>query len=161
VPWWSTRRDTSAIKLYSEHLKRAEKAGSRVDPYWHVATEAYLALARADTTKAMRLLQTLPVPVGQVWYERLTLARLMAAKGRDREAFTVLDAGFPWAYQTLERVPWALERARLAEKLGENDTARYWYAYVARVWQHADPDFLAPVREAREALGRLTSEGTQ
>jgi hypothetical protein len=160
VPWWSARRDTSAIKLYAERLKQADKTGLGADPYWRVATEAYLALARADTAKAIRGLQSLPAAIGQVWYERLTLARLLTAKGRDREAFAVLDAGFPWAYQSLERVPWALERARLAERLGDNDTARYWYGYVVRVWKHADPDFMAPTREARAALDRLTSENT-
>jgi eukaryotic-like serine/threonine-protein kinase len=161
VPWWLARRDTSAIKRYAEQLKQVDKKGSGVDPYWRVATEAYLALARADTTKAIRGLQSLPNAIGQVWYERLTLARLLTAKGRDREAFAVLDAGFPWAYQALERVPWALERARLAERLDDNDTARYWYGYVVRVWKHADPDFMAPVREAQAALHRLSAEGVQ
>jgi hypothetical protein len=59
------------------------------------ASVAYLALARADTLEAVDRLQALPASAGMVWYERLTLARLLAALGRDREALAVLDRGFP------------------------------------------------------------------
>jgi len=117
-------------------------------------------LARADTADAIRRLQALPLVIGPVWYERLVLARLLIATGRDREAFGLLDRGFPWPYDTMERVPWALECARLAEKLGDREKAKYWYGYVSRVWWHADPELRGVTDEAREALQRLTSEGT-
>ena len=104
----------------------------------------------------MRRLQELPATTGLVWYERLTLAHLLAGLGREREAFAVLDRGFPWNFQALERAPWALEQARLAERLREYDKARYWYGYVTRVWRNADPELQPSVAESREALGRLS-----
>jgi hypothetical protein len=96
-----------------------------------------------------------------VWYERLTLARVLARRGHEREALAVLDHEFPATpigVSISPRVTWALERARLAEKLGQSETARRWYGYVARVWRHADPELQPVVAEAREALTRLTSE---
>ena len=53
---------------------------------------------------------------------------------------------------------WALERARLAEKVGESEKAKYWYGYVVALWRHADPELQPFVTEARQALGRLTAE---
>jgi hypothetical protein len=93
-----------------------------------------------------------------VWYERITLARLLAALGREREALDVLDREFPFPAFIFHRGTWALERARLAEKLGQGEKARYWYGFVARLWRHGDPELQPIVAEAREALTRLTSE---
>ena len=56
---------------------------------------------------------------------------------------------------------WALERARLAEKVGEYEKAKQWYAYVTAVWQHADAELQPFLAEARDALGRLTAEPRQ
>jgi hypothetical protein len=56
-----------------------------------------------------------------VWYERLTLARLLAGLGHEREALAVLDREFPRlrsGFPYLHAETWALERARLAEKNG-------------------------------------------
>ena len=53
---------------------------------------------------------------------------------------------------------WALERARVAERVGERDKARRWYDYHVDVWRHADPELQVTVREARQALERLTAE---
>jgi hypothetical protein len=33
-----------------------------------------------------------------------------------------------------QRGTWALERARLADLLGDREKARHWYGYVARLW---------------------------
>jgi len=159
LPWWAARRDTSALKRHTERLRaRKESEPLPQDRYLLGASEAYLALARGDTLEAVARLQALPASAGLVWYERLTLARLLAALGRDREALAVLDRGFPWTYQALERAPWALERARLAERLGDREKAKYWYGYVAKVWRHADPELRPYLVEAQAALGRLTAE---
>lgn len=50
---------------------------------------------------------------------------------------------------------WQLERARLAERLGEPAAARQDYAYVAAVWRHGDPELSRYVEEAREGVRRL------
>jgi hypothetical protein len=93
-----------------------------------------------------------------VRYERLTLARMLAALGQEREALDVLDREFPFGAYISARGTWALERARLAEKLGQSDEARRWYGYVAQVWRYADPELQPVVAEVREALTRLTGE---
>jgi serine/threonine-protein kinase len=157
LPWWGARRDTVAIRRYAERL--TARATRREAPLWdrylYDAAGAYLALARADTAEAVRRLETLPAKVGMVWYERLTLARLLAATGHERDALAVLDREFPWAVPVLPHGWWALERARLAERLGERDKAIKWYGYVARLWRHADPELQPRAAEAREALARL------
>jgi hypothetical protein len=53
---------------------------------------------------------------------------------------------------------WTLERARVAEQLGDRETASRDYQYVADVWRHADPQLQPYVTEAREALARLAGE---
>ena len=160
LPWWAARRDTTAIKRYGARLSRAG-AGSQVpmlDLYLHAASSAYLALARGDTAEAAAQLQALPATSGWVWYERLTLAQALRALGREREALAVLDREFPSSLAIFHRGIWALERARLAERLGDRDKARHWYGYVARLWRHADPELQPIVNETREALERLTAE---
>jgi serine/threonine-protein kinase len=129
-----------------------------LDRYLHAASNAYLALARGDTAEAVARFKALPATVGPVWYERLTLARLLAALGSEREALAVLDREFPAPFAISARGTWALERARLAEKLGEREKALQWYGFVARLWRHGDPELRPAVDEAREALTRLTSE---
>jgi eukaryotic-like serine/threonine-protein kinase len=160
LPWWAVRRDTFRIKRYAALLGRRGPAedGPLVDQYLHAASNAYLALVRGDTAEALTRFQALPAKVGIVWYERLTLARMLAALGREREALDVLDREFPFGAYISARGTWALERARLAEKIGQSDKARRWYGYVAQLWRHADPELQPVVDEAREALTRLTGE---
>ena len=145
-----------AIKRYGERLKLI-RSPSAWDRYQVAASAAYLALARRDTAGTVRRMQDLPAS-GMVWYERLTLARLLASLHRDTEALGVLDRGFPMGFQAMERATWALEQARLAERLRQGEKARYGYGYVARVWRPADPELQPQVAEAREALVRLTAE---
>lgn len=179
-PWWAAREDTTALRRYIELTQRHQRrqAGEVVGnvqstarpqedsnalditkaPRWIAAAQAYLALARRDTAAALARFATLPDSTGPVWLERLTLARLLAALGRERSALAVLDREFPTPYYSSSRVPWALERARLAEKLGEREKARQWYAYVAKMWRRADPELQPYVAEARAALARFAAE---
>jgi len=53
---------------------------------------------------------------------------------------------------------WTLERARVAERLGEREKASQDYQYVANVWRHADPELQPYVTEARAGLARVTAE---
>ena len=48
-----------------------------------------------------------------------------------------------------------LERARVNERLGNRDQAARSYAFVVRVWAHADSSLQPLVAEARGALRRL------
>lgn len=48
-----------------------------------------------------------------------------------------------------------LERARLAERLGEHDRAGEIYRFVADLWRRADPPLRPYVDEAEAGLQRL------
>jgi tetratricopeptide (TPR) repeat protein len=177
LPWWAVKGDTARLKRYASQLAPRKSAENLpllgryllaprksaenlplLERYLHAASNAYLSLARGDSAGAVAGFQVLPATAGIVWYERLTLARLLAALGRDREALDVLDREFPFAAFIFQRGTWALERARLAERLGQPEKARRWYGYVAQLWLHADPELQPVVAEAREALTRLTGE---
>jgi serine/threonine-protein kinase len=163
--WWTARRDSTSLKLYVQRLRAGTSSPRRpTGPPRHniqyriAAAEAYLTLTRADTVAAVARFQALPATAGGVWQERLTLARLLVSLRRDPEALAVLDLGFPHAFYALGRVPWALEQARVAERLGQREKAIHWYGFVTKVWRHADPELRPYVDEARSGLQRLTAE---
>jgi hypothetical protein len=79
---------------------------------------------------------------------------LLAATGRPREAAVILAERSTLLPSAID-VLWALERARVAERLGDPATARRSYAVVADAWRDADADLSPVVDEARAALKRL------
>jgi hypothetical protein len=126
--------------------------------YWIRAGEAYLALARADSSAALQRFASVPREVGAVYFEQLTPARLLVARGDACDALAILDRGFPLPRTTLSMALWELERARLAEKLNHPEKVLASYHFVADVWRHADPELQPYVEEARTALARLGAE---
>jgi hypothetical protein len=70
----------------------------------------------------------------------------------------VLDAGYPAPWPWPSRALWALERARVAERLGQREKAEQWYRHVADVWRHADPELRPALAEARQGLARVRGE---
>jgi eukaryotic-like serine/threonine-protein kinase len=165
--WWGARGDSASLKRFLVRVNdRAQsntsQSGPDDVPYLAAVGEAYLALARDDTAAALSRFIALPDSIGgPVWLERLTLARLLAAQGRERQALAVLDGEFPFPLPSGSTGIWALEHARLAEKVGEREKAKYWYGYVADLWRRSDPELQTSVAEAREALRRLTDESSR
>jgi hypothetical protein len=51
-----------------------------------------------------------------------------------------------------------MERGRVNERLGNRDKAVQSYSFVAAVWRNADPELQPYVKEAKEALARLSTE---
>jgi eukaryotic-like serine/threonine-protein kinase len=163
-PWWASRRDTLSLQL---SVTRAESLG-RSDPamrpraaYLAASAKAYLALTRGDTASAIQQFLALPDGVCPSCYlDRLTVARLLVDRGRDREAWPILRGEH--ASSTLAPFPsavlWSLLRARVAERIGERELAIRSYSWVAGMWRKADPELQPYVAEAREGLARLTSE---
>jgi hypothetical protein len=151
--WWAARRD---IRKLQRLVQREESAARMIDvlrapPHARAVprfARAALALARGDTTAA---LQRIPpdsscpgAPQRRDWEFRLLLAT-----GRDSAATWVWDRIYD------RRVPLMLERARLADRLGDTATAVHYYRFVAQAWLHADPELQPVVAEARAALRRL------
>ena len=143
----------------------ARSAPSQLDrnlgSYTSQAAQAHLALMRHDTADAMRRLEALPDSLCPLCYfQRLTLAHLLSARQEDRKAAQLLDRSLTELVVPSD-VLWTLERARVAERMGEREKAVHGYQYVADVWRHADPELQPYVTEAREGLSRMTSEPRQ
>ena len=122
-------------------------------------------VARGDSMGALLRLQSIPDTLcGPVafsagcLYGKLTLARLLAARGDYRPAVELLERwclranGGPAA---LFRVISMLERGRIAEQLEEREKAVESYRFVADAWHSADPELQPLATEAREAIDRL------
>ncbi|HEX7977982.1 MAG TPA: serine/threonine-protein kinase [Gemmatimonadaceae bacterium] len=156
--WWAERRDTMSLR---EMERRAAIAGprsavdARIAVYSAAVASAYLALARGDTAESLRRFRALPDSLCELCaVPRLVHARLLARTGRLRDAATIL-ADRPTLLPSAIDVLWALERARVAERLRDPDMARQNYTVVVEAWRDADPELAPVVNEARAALNRL------
>jgi hypothetical protein len=165
LPWWQARRDTLSLArfaLRAEQEGRTQKSaiGKLRGRYLHAAAIAYLALARSDSVGALRLFQSIPDTlciVNICYYEKLVEARLLASERRARQAGEVLDL-WVWRAEGPLYVLAMLDRARIAESLGERVKAMQAYQFVVDVWRGADPQLQPFVVEARTALTRLGAE---
>jgi len=155
--WWAARRDTASLQRL---VRREDSAARTVKPLVPAnarpvpeLARAALALARGDTTSALNRFLAFPDSLCP-GAERLREVRfrLLAAAGRGTEAAAVFDRSHD------RRVPLMLERARLAERLGDRATAVHYYQFVLQAWLHADPQLQPLVAEARAAIVRLGGE---
>jgi hypothetical protein len=166
LPWWLARDDTASLARFA--VRAEQEAGTQTTGigklrvrYLHAAATAYLALARADSVRALRLFQSIPDTlclVNVCSYEKLVEARLLAAEGRTQQAGVVLDQ-WVWKAEGPLFVLGRLEQGRIAEKLGERQKARNSYQFVIDVWRNGDPELEPYIREARAGLERLAAEG--
>jgi serine/threonine-protein kinase len=121
-----------------------------------IATNAHLALARGDSTGALRHLETLPDSTCTMFCAEVPLltAQLLMSRGRYEEAATVLGRRLPLGDRPIELV-YALERGRVSEQLGKREAAIEAYTLVVDSWANGDSLAQAVVRTAREGLRRL------
>ena len=131
--------------------------------YQKGVADAYLTLVRGDSAAGLRALQAIPDSLCLVlgvsdtcFFHKLTQARLLVAQGDDRGAAAILDQS-RWSYFPLYVLA-TLERARIAERLGERNLAVESYQLVVDFWRRADPELQPHVREAQDGLARLTRE---
>ena len=158
LPWWAARRDSATIKAIERHTDSfARAAPLEVDRgiarYTSQAARAYLALLRHDTATAIRRLEALPDSLCPLCYQqRMTLGQLLRPGRRTARRRELLDR---WLIDLTvpSEVLWALERARVAERLGDREKAVRSYQYVADVWRHADPELQPYVTEAKRGAG--------
>jgi len=162
LPWWAANRDTMALRTFAWRNDSVARAATDVEArlwahYGAASAAAYFALAEGDSAVALQRFTGLPDSVCLCVVDRITTAQLLAARKRHREAAALLDRlGRPW-YSPIRGL-WYLERARLAEHLGEREKAIEFYHFVVDVWRNADPELQAFVAEARAALTRLSAE---
>ena len=150
VPWWwAARRDTAALIAYIEKWDDAIPRGAGVA----------LEIARGDTAAAIEAFPSRRDHWDDDTFAIVNRARLLIAAGRENEAHELLRHRTPNDWPLASRVVWALERARLAERLGNTDLALRDYLFVTRVWRHADPELQPYVAEAAAGVERLRLRG--
>jgi len=166
LPWWYADRDTVALKRFGVQVVAAARRYSNpvAKAYLHNLAQvghAYLVLARGDSTEGLRMLAALPdslCVLSNCFFEKFTLAELAAARGQDREAAAIYDRWLPDRGGSPLFVLGRLNRARIAERLGDRERAADLYQYVVDVWRHADPELQSHVAAARDGLERLAAE---
>jgi serine/threonine-protein kinase len=155
LEWWAHRGDGTSIDRCTARRSRELEADSlvtirRMAKPVGVLGEAFGALARRDTTAAVRLFDAFPDSLCAVWcwFSLSPRARLLAAVGRTREAFdmSLYRSHIDFAAPAMT-VPIALTRARLAAQLGV-PRASTAYRVVAETWAHADSSLQPIVSEA-------------
>ena len=165
LPWWLARGDTSSLARFALRAEQEARTqttgrGKLRGRYLHAAATAYLALARADSVRGLRLFQSIPdtlCVVNVCSYEKLIEARLLAAQGQAQQAGAVLDQ-WVWKAEGPFFVLGRLEQGRIAEGLGERQKGIDSYQFVVDVWRHADPELEPYVREAHAGLERLAGK---
>jgi len=130
--------------------------------YLAPASRAFLALARGDTTEALRLFDALPDTAcfGACVIDDLVHVQLLVARNRLADARARLErppVGFSPGLLPIE-VLRGLERGRVYERLGDREGAIAGYSLVVNAWRSADPVLKTYVDEARAALARLGGE---
>ena len=167
LPWWLSRGDTAALARFGAQAARTARApGTPIVALrarlLRETSVAFLDLARGDSIAAIRKLSSIPDTLcladnysDSCFHLNLTLARLLAARGDDRQAGALLER---WRWSggyTPSFVLATLELGRIAERLGEREKAIESYRFVTEAWRRPDPELQPYVSEAREALARL------
>jgi hypothetical protein len=161
--WWAASGDSAAIRRLSNAASVRARSGNGVERHFARfeigAAEAYLALARRDTTRAITLLRTLPDSLcAECFVPRLTLGQLLVERHLDRAADSLLRrdlAGLPFRSGPAE-VLWRLARAQLAEQQGDRGRAAGLYRNVARALRYGDPEARRMAVEAERNALRLS-----
>jgi eukaryotic-like serine/threonine-protein kinase len=167
--WWATDGDTASIQRYIDFFAGREARANTPSMAAMLranvsAGRAYLALARRDTSAALRQFLVTGDTLHECWYDnRLTIVQLLVATKRFKEASARLGRHWPGTSgcsNGFDDVIWTLARARVATQLGRTDEAAASYALVADAWRNADPELQPFVREARHALAASRGRGT-
>jgi serine/threonine-protein kinase len=158
--WWAQQGDTASLRAmthlprHGDPARRAPADGAAL-AYTAAVGRAYLALARGDTALALRRFALVPDLLCQLCaVPRLVQARLLAAKGRNREAGAIL-ADRPTLLPSAVDILWALERGLVAERLGDSTTARIAFGRVERAWGEGDTGLASFVGQSRAGLRRV------
>jgi tetratricopeptide (TPR) repeat protein len=166
LPWWYADRDTAALKRFEIQVVAAARRYPNPVAKAYLSNlaevgHAYLVLARGDSAEGLRMLAALPdslCALGDCFFEKFTLAELTAARGQDREAAAIYDRWLRARDWSPLFVIGRLNRARVAERLGDRDRAAELYQYVIDAWRYADPELRPHVAAAQDGLERVTGE---
>ncbi|MEJ7760958.1 MAG: serine/threonine-protein kinase [Gemmatimonadaceae bacterium] len=154
--WLADHREIAAIQELASSADSATRSGGTVGQraarYKGESARAYLSLAKGDTTDALKRFNALPDTLCMRCYlDRLTTAQLLAARGRLQEAAALTRERIN-SLLTPSEVWIALERGRLAAKLGKRSEAARAFALVVDAWSRGDPSVQPMVASARAGL---------
>lgn len=145
-----------------------EVADSASVELWARSIRATAALSRDDAQAALELLGEVDGPItfehSNGWMldrsrERYLLATLLIATGRPDEAVPWLEHGIRGGGGAPLYLPMAHLRLGEAHEMGGREPeATLAYGRFLRYFAHAEPSMRPYVRQARDALGRLTGE---
>jgi tetratricopeptide (TPR) repeat protein len=160
-----TLRSQSNLALSDDDSLQARRQGALAD-----GLEGYGVWLRGRPEEALPLLER-GQPESRIvrwWLGELYLELGQWAKARrifDSYSFFSRASFYGTPFSTL--VPFStlpmsqLRLGRIHEEQGHPDEARLAYEYFIEHWKDADPEFQPIVEEARLAVIRLTSEGTE
>ncbi|WP_353265524.1 serine/threonine-protein kinase [Gemmatimonas sp.] len=156
---FAAARDTasvSAIGPLFDQIDAAARARGDERTRYAIVHRAYLALARGDSSAALRDLLSLPGTMcSGTPCAALITAKLLQRAGRDADAARVLDRALP-SLAAQVNVPLLMqERAQLAERVGDKATARRWYERVLAQWVSGDAAVQPTVTAAKAGLARV------
>jgi hypothetical protein len=105
-------------------------------------TNLYLALARRDTSTALKVCNGME-PATRPWrfLEEVDCGRLLSRRGRYRDAEQLLRPMY-WSLGPVSRVMRTLEWARAAQAAGDQGEASAGLAFVNAAWRTADSSVL-------------------
>lgn len=158
LPWWARNRDTLRILTFLRRRAVTDLHQDDARRYDVAVGQAYLALARGDSSASLRALASLPDSLcPSCGFPRLTRVELLLALGRTGEAGSVLNDDLGWFTDEtrLGGVLWEYYRGLAAAAGGNDSLARRHLGRVARLWRHADPELDPWVEEAARQLSLL------
>lgn len=144
--------------------ERAAPEARATAAHYRDVAEVHLAIARRDTTGALRLLPRITGEACAVACAESRLAHLRLLRDRRRWPEAVALAGLEarlWSTEWPDpiEVEWEYERAQLFEAVGSLDRARAAYKAVAGLWAHADAPLSGIADRSRAAVARLNGAG--
>lgn len=147
---------TAILPVFDAVDVAARARGDLRSAHFADVAQAYLALARGDSAAALRGLLSLPVNMcNGAPCAVFTSSRLLMRAGRDADAARVLDRALPSSASQLTVPLLMLERAAVAERLGDKATARRWYTRLLAQWGSGDAAVQGTVTAAKAGLARV------
>ncbi len=164
APWWFAHGDSASLKRLAARGLEWSRTGDPVvaaprGRYLNAAAEAWLALARGDSSEARQRLRAIPDSLCAVilcFHQKMALARLELAAGDPQAAAAIFERWWANADAGPSAVLAALDHARALEQVGDMAAARRRYQFVADAWRDADPALQRFVGEARKGAVRVT-----
>ena len=157
---FAAERDTASLRLLErafDSVDASARAATRSSRYGDLV-RAWIALARGDSSAALRGFLTLPMAMcNSAPCSGTMVARLLVKAGRDKDAARVLDRWLPSGMSTFVGPVNMLLRGELAERASDRSLANLWYRRVVAQWGLGDASVQSTVQAARTGATRTKS----